>query len=261
MKRLMVSTLALALAATTATASAQSYNRTYLQPSPDQYGHSSGAQYDYARVLRVDPVFDSRSGYANGNSGYGSGSYTTSGYGNQGYGNQGYGNQAYGQNCYERTTTVNGYEPYGSYGNDGYRQDDRYNDPYGAGNRGSQVGGTVATVVGGLVGAVIGSQVGGGSARYATSAIGSMVGGIAGRQIYEQGQRQNNRTGTVRVCDPVSAGGSYSDNRYGASSYPASDRGVTAYDVTYEYAGRRYATRTNYHPGDRIRVRVDVRPE
>ena len=36
---------------------------------------------------------------------------------------------------------------------------------------------------------------------------------------------------------------------------------ATAYDVTYEYAGRTYTTRTNHHPGDRMRVRVDVRPE
>jgi uncharacterized protein YcfJ len=36
---------------------------------------------------------------------------------------------------------------------------------------------------------------------------------------------------------------------------------VSAYDVTYEYAGQQYTTRTNYHPGDRIRVRVDVRAE
>jgi hypothetical protein len=33
------------------------------------------------------------------------------------------------------------------------------------------------------------------------------------------------------------------------------------YDVTYEYAGRQYVTRTDHHPGDRMRVRVDVRPE
>jgi hypothetical protein len=38
----------------------------------------------------------------------------------------------------------------------------------------------------GIVGAAVGSQIGGGSARYATSAIGSVVGGMAGRQIYEQ---------------------------------------------------------------------------
>ena len=107
----------------------------------------------------------------------------------------------------------------------------------------------MATVVGGVVGAVLGSQVGGGSARYATSAIGSMVGGMAGKQIYEQTQRQRNAT--TRVCDPEPVDG----------RYRASDRTVDAYDVTYEYAGRQYTTRTNHHPGDRIRVRVDVRPD
>lgn len=252
MNRLLVSTLALALAATTATVSAQNYPGTYLRPSPDPYGQSSGAQYDYARVLRVDPVFDSRAGHS---SGYGDG------YGASGYGSSGYGSQAYGQNCHERQSTVSGYEPYDDrYYRDGYRQDDRYGQ-YGARSGGSQAGSTMASIVGGLVGAVIGNQVGGGSARYATSAIGTMVGGIAGREIYEQGQRQRDRTGTVRVCDPIPAG-AY-DSRYGDGRGHAAGagQGVTAYDVTYEYAGRRYGTRTNYHPGDRIRVRVDVRPE
>lgn len=255
MKRLLVSTLAVALAATTAVAPAQTYGN-YLQPAPDRYGQSSGAQYDYARVIRVDPVLN---GYSRT--------------GNTGYGNQGYASAANQQNCYERQEVVDGYDPYGNdrYRNDGYRQQDGYSDPYGGTNRGSQMGGTMATVIGGLVGAVVGGKVGGGSARYATSAIGSMVGGMAGRQIYEQTQRDRNRTGTVRVCDPVpvngySSGGynngSYSDGRYNdGRSYQTADRGVTAYDVSYEYANRRYTTRTNYHPGDRIRVRVDVRPD
>ena len=107
-------------------------------------------------------------------------------------------------------------------------------------------------MIGGVIGAAIGSQVGGGSARYATSAIGTMVGGLAGREIYEQSRRQREHAGTVTVCDPVP-----DDGRYMATG----DRGITEYDVTYEYAGRQYTTRTNYHPGDRIRVRVDVRPE
>lgn len=250
MKRLFVSILALSLAATTATASAQSYgygSPDYGRPAPDRYGQSSGSQYDYARVIRVDPVFDSRSGQ---------------GYGNSGYNNSGYNQASNGQRCYEDRSYASGDSYYGNgsngyYGNDGYRQNDGYYDQYG--NRratGSQAGSTMATVIGGVVGAVIGSQVGGGSARYATSAIGSMVGGVAGRQIYEQNQRQRNRTGTVRVCDPVPSNGYYAGN-----TYSANDRAVNAYDVTYEYAGRRYTTRTNYHPGDRIRVRVDVRPE
>ena len=112
----------------------------------------------------------------------------------------------------------------------------------------------MATAIGGIVGAVVGSQVGGGSARYATSAIGSLVGGLAGRQFYEQRKRSEDRVGAVRVCDPVPVGtvpagnGDYSGDR-------------RAYDVTYEYAGRTYVTRTHYDPGERNRVRVDLRPE
>lgn len=256
MNHLLASTLGLALLASAATASAQTYGGTYLQPSPDPYSRNNGAQHDYARVLRVDPVFDSRSGYGNGNSGYGTGSYNSSGYG---------GSSAYGSNCNERTTTVSGYDSYGGrrYDTNDYGRDDRNYDPYPR-NSGSQAGGTVASVVGGLLGAVIGSQVGGGSGRYATSAIGSVVGSVAGRQIYEQAQRPRDRTGTVRVCDPVPVDRYSNNGRFGdgyRTSDRSNDRGVTAYDVTYEYAGRRYATRTNYHPGDRIRVRVDVRPE
>lgn len=221
MNRLLASSLVLALAVTVGTASAQSYDAgrdTY----PDGYANATASQVDYARVVRVDPVFDS--GYAS--------------------------NQ--GQRCYDSPAYGGGnYDPYRNGRTyDGYRDDrrDGYYDQNGNYRSGSQTGSTVATVVGGVVGAVLGSQVGGGSARYATSAIGSMVGGMAGKQIYEQQQRQRNAT--TRVCDPVPV-----DSRYG------SERAVNAYDVTYEYAGRRYTTRTNHHPGDRIRVRVDVRPE
>jgi hypothetical protein len=229
--RLATVAVALAAVVATGTASAQSYydqyrdrhydgySRNYSsQPYPDRYGNSGGAIYDYARVLRVDPVIDSRYGY---------GGYPASGQ----------------QNCYYReTNTYAGSDPYYSRGYG--------NDPYA---RGGNTGATVATVIGGIVGAAIGSQVGGGSARYATSAIGSMVGGMAGRQIYEQNRREQYRSGTVRVCDPVPSGG------YG--SYPTGDGRVSGYDVTYEYAGRTFQTRTDYHPGDRIRVRVDVRPD
>lgn len=236
MKRLFVSALALGLAATTGLASAQTYRSASSTP---YYGQGTAVRYDYARVIRVDPVFDSR---------YGS-SYPTSN----------------SQRCYQRQTYVGG-EGYnnGGYRNDGYSDygrdaygNDGYYDQYGnyRRNTGSQTGATVATVVGGILGAAIGSQVGGGSARYATAAIGSMVGGMAGRQVYEQRQRQPARVGTVTVCDPVPVG---SD---GNGYYSSSDRPVDSYNVTYEYAGQQYTTRTDYHPGDRIRVRVDVRPE
>lgn len=249
MKRLSASILALALAATVGTASAQSsgYYSQYGQPTPDRYGQSTynqgnaqnnGSYYEYARVIRVDPVMG--------------GNYPTS---NGSYSNSNSSQRCYPQNQNNGYATNDGYNRDGYYGNDGYR-DDGYNDQ-SRNNGGSQTARTVATVVGGIAGAVLGSKVGGGSGTYAASALGSMVGGMAGRSIYDNTQRQRNRQGVVTVCDPVPANGSYypSNNTYNTNN------GVNAYDVTYEYGGRRYTTRTNYHPGERIRVRVDVRPE
>ena len=74
----------------------------------------------------------------------------------------------------------------------------------------------------------------------------------ADREEGETAEHEQERRGTVRVCDPVPASG-----RNGAYD----DERLAGYDVTYEYANRTYRTRTDYHPGDRIRVRVDVQPE
>ena len=68
MNRLLAASLAFSLAATSGAASAQTYleprghdgyGNTYGSnyPTPDRYGQTNG-QYDYARVIRVDPVFD-----------------------------------------------------------------------------------------------------------------------------------------------------------------------------------------------------------
>ena len=263
MKRLSATLLAIGLVAAVGTASAQSSgygsdpyrNNSYAtlqtdlnqtrsnqassnqassnQVYSDRYGNSSGAIYDYARVIRVDPVIGSSYGY---------GSPTAS-----------------NSRCYDATDR-GGYasDQYrgGNYGNDPYGSDEYGNDPYSSqSGYGTSTGRTVATVLGGIAGAVLGSKVGGGTGSYAASAIGSMVGGMAGRQVYESVQRNRTPRGTVRVCDPVPVQDGYSTSR------TVNDGGVNGYDVTYEYAGRQFTTRTNYHPGDRIRVRVDVHPE
>ena len=46
--------------------------------------------------------------------------------------------------------------------------------------------------------------------------------------------------------------GGYSRTGYGSAN---------AYDVAYEYNSRRYTRRMDHHPGDRVRVRVDVTPQ
>lgn len=230
MKRLSASLLVAGLAfAGTATAQSSGY---YGQD--DRYNSSGryqeqGATYDYARVLRVDPVIGS----------------------------------GYGSQTSQRSTQCRYRQADDVYtGNDGYyNQDDRYGrDGYygrddGYRNDGNETSRTVATVIGGIAGAVLGSKVGDGSGRYVGTAVGSMVGGMAGRSIYDNSQRnrQYARRGTVRVCDPVPV--TSRDGYYG------DDENLNGYDVTYEYASRTYHTRTNYHPGDRIRVRVDVQAE
>ncbi|SDQ50792.1 glycine zipper 2TM domain-containing protein [Pseudoxanthomonas sp. CF125] len=240
MKRLSAGLLVAGFAFT-GTAFAQSsgyYGQDDRYDGSDPYTSDSyqgqGATYDYARVLRVDPVIGS--GYRNRTSQQSSQCYYRQAddvyTGNDGYYNR--------DDRYDRD---NGY--YGR--DDGYR---------GNGNETSR---TVATVIGGIAGAVLGSKVGDGSGRYVGTAVGSMVGGMAGRSIYDSSQRnrQYQRRGTVRVCDPVpvtSRDGYYGDG-YG------DDESLNGYDVTYEYANRTYHTRTNYHPGDRIRVRVDVQAE
>jgi len=242
MKRLSATLIAIGLVAAVGTASAQSsgyygsdpYNTNRTSQSNQAYANN-GAIYDYARVVRVDPVIGSSYGYGS--------------------------TSASNPRCYDATDR-GGYasDPYrdGNYGNDPYRRDDGYgNDPYNPqqSGYGTSTGRTVATVLGGIAGAVLGSKVGGGSGTYAATAIGTMVGGMAGRQVYENTQRNRAARGTVRVCDPVPVSDGYSTSR------TVNDSRVNGYDVTYEYAGRQFTTRTNYHPGDRIRVRVDVHPE
>lgn len=148
-----------------------------------------------------------------------------------------------GQHCYRRDAG-------GSFEREYYRPGQPVSTPPVQG--GSETGRYIATAVGGLLGAVIGSRMGGGDGRYITSGIGSMVGGMAGSTVYDTWQRERQR-GQVTVCDPVPVDGS--TPHYGNGPLP------DAYDVTYEYAGRQYTRRMAVHPGEQVRVRVDVSPE
>ena len=246
MKRLLASLLALGLASASACAFAQSNHDGYQDNNGyntgyDNAANSDGSYYDYAQVIRVDPVLQSNA---------------------SSYGNYNTNTQA-GMRCYDRSSAGyydngNSDPGNGSYGNGSYNNDSH--NGYGGRGQGSEAGRNVATIAGGVVGAVLGSKIGGGSGTYAAAAVGSMLGGMAGRGIYDQNQRNRYvRGGTVRVCDPQPVRDGYSGSY---SNGYASDYGnATAYDVTYEYNGRRYTRRMSYNPGDRLRVRVDVSPQ
>ncbi len=91
-------------------------------------------------------------------------------------------------------------------------------------------------LLGAIVGGLAGSAIGGGSGRAAATAIGMMGGSIVG----------NN----VEAGPP----GYYPVQRCGTQTYYESR--TVGYDVTYEYAGRRYTTRTDYNPGQWIPLSV-----
>lgn len=261
-------------------ASAQVYDRRGYDPgTDDRYRAARATQVDEARVIRVDPVFEQgdrydaregNAGYADGvqdgdyRDGYSAGGYSGGNYSggpypgdvrsSDGYADGGYADGNYGTPSRCRTRRDDAYAETGAYDRGGW-QGDGYRES--GTTAGSENGRTMATVIGGVLGAVVGSQVGGGSGRFATSAIGTMVGGIAGREVYEAGQRNRmQQGGLVTVCDPVPVEGRGYD-----PGPRAGGNGVDAYDVTYEYAGRQYTTRTRYHPGDTIRVRVDISPD
>lgn len=108
----------------------------------------------------------------------------------------------------------------------------------------NHVGGTL---LGGLIGGVVGNQIGHGSGRQVAKVAGAIIGGAIGHNVSRQ--RQHQRYGNERVYERC-------ETRYRDSW----EERVDGYDVTYEYAGRRYTTQLPYDPGDRIRIRVDVTP-
>ena len=115
--------------------------------------------------------------------------------------------------------------------------------------RGQQTSGAGA-VIGALVGGVAGNALGTGghygrhgqyygSNRGATTAIGAIAGGLIGNQV-EGTTGGTPAYQTVRRCTNETV----YENR------------TVGYDVTYEYAGRRYTTRLDHDPGPWMPIRV-----
>lgn len=96
---------------------------------------------------------------------------------------------------------------------------------------------TGGAILGGIIGGVLGNQIGSGSGRDAATAVGVIAGATMGAN---HPSRRHQRT----RC--------YTDVRY------RQDRQLSGYDVTYEYQGQWYDTFMTRHPGDRVRLAVDV---
>jgi uncharacterized protein YcfJ len=101
-------------------------------------------------------------------------------------------------------------------------------------------------LVGAVIGGVIGHQFGSGRGNDVATAAGAFIGANEAAQNSYRSGRVVEREVLETRCETVR------EARY--------ESRVEGYDVTYRYQGRLYHTRTNYDPGRRIRVRVDVTP-
>jgi uncharacterized protein YcfJ len=117
-----------------------------------------------------------------------------------------------------------------------------YEEPRRTGTAGS-------TIVGGIVGGVIGRQFGDGRGRDAMTIVGTLVGSAIGHDAAVRRQRRDGYETYSRTEERCRT--SYSLDR---------EERVDGYQVTYRYRGRSFTTRTDTHPGERIRVRVSVTP-
>ncbi|MBC7610930.1 MAG: glycine zipper 2TM domain-containing protein [Polaromonas sp.] len=107
--------------------------------------------------------------------------------------------------------------------------------------------------LGGIAGAVLGNQVGRGRGRDTATALGAVVGALAGEHFanqnswgggYQQASPQPQQQRQVQSCRTVNDQQSR----------------LTGYQVEYEYRGQVYSTVTRENPGRTLQVRVSVAP-
>ncbi|MFV8781925.1 glycine zipper 2TM domain-containing protein [Microbulbifer sp. SA54] len=112
-------------------------------------------------------------------------------------------------------------------------------------------------IIGGLIGAAVGRNIGHDGHRrhgwrrhhhHASKGAKTVAGAAVGAAIGSAISRSNApvQHGTQQQCQVVEE--------------VTTRRELVGYDVNYRYNGQEFLTRTDRHPGDRIRVRVDVTP-
>lgn len=120
--------------------------------------------------------------------------------------------------------------------------ENRYDDRHRSSHRGN--GGRA--IVGGIIGGLIGNRFGKGSGRDAATAAGILAGAAIGSNSKHnrRDHRYNNNRRTRQHC-------------YTQRDYYQEQR-ISGYDVSYDYNGQIYQTRLQNHPGDRVRIQVNV---
>lgn len=103
------------------------------------------------------------------------------------------------------------------------------------------------TLVGALIGGVIGHQFGSGRGNDAATVAGTLIGAAIGND-------------SARRDDGYAEYESRPVQRCETQYREHQEKRIDGYRVTYSYNGQKYLTEMPYDPGNKIRVRVDVRP-
>jgi len=112
-------------------------------------------------------------------------------------------------------------------------------------NAGRRGGGTL---LGAIIGGVVGHQIGSGRGNDAATVAGTLIGAAIGNES----ARKRHGGAVERHGRPVER----CETRYQSHQ----EERIDGYRVTYRYNGQKYRTEMPYDPGERIKVRVDIRP-
>lgn len=105
-----------------------------------------------------------------------------------------------------------------------------------------------APIIGAIIGGAVGNAVG---SEKRNKQVGAVVGAVLGGSIAADVSRNRQRGNAVR----------YRTEQVCRTDYEIrEEERISAYNVSYEYAGETYHTRMARDPGDYVRVRVQVTP-
>ncbi len=112
-------------------------------------------------------------------------------------------------------------------------------------HRGRRAGSYTGTIAGGIIGGVLGNQIGRGRGKTILTVAGGLLGASIGHDLSGRSPRSR-RVSRKEVCEVV-------------EHYEEREQ-IVGYRVKYRYNGQTFITRTQDHPGRRIRIRVKVKP-
>ena len=105
-------------------------------------------------------------------------------------------------------------------------------------------------IAGGVVGGVVGNQFGKGNGKTFMTLAGTVLGGSIGRDLGHKYRHASSYTDykprTETRCEIV--------NDY------REEEQIDGYRVTYKYHGKKFNTTLPYHPGNRLKLNVTLRP-